>query len=177
MDAAGVPEACDVCGFAWDDVPAVDIPPRLRAALDGYLAVLADDDPGLSTRPSADVWSVIEYCGHVRDVAFNLRDRIVLGLAEDHPTPKPMYQDVRIENGLYADDTPAAMALELAAGLGLLAKTVAALDDARLARTLVYGWPRVADRSLAWVAAQALHEAEHHLADVQAQRAPVDGGQ
>lgn len=101
MDAAGVPEACDVCGFAWDDVPAVDIHRLTRVLLlYGYLAILADDDPGLSTRPSADVWSVMEYCGHVRDVAFNLRDRIVLGLAEDHPTPKPMYQDVRIENGL-----------------------------------------------------------------------------
>lgn len=60
------------------------------------------------------------------------------------------------------------MALELTAGLGLLAKTVAALDDVCLARTLVYGWPCVADRSLAWVVAQVLHEAEHHLAYVRA---------
>ncbi|MFN8024185.1 MAG: DinB family protein [Acidimicrobiales bacterium] len=175
MDATEVPETCDVCGFAWDTVAAADIPTRLRAALDGYLAVLASGDDSISVRPAPDVWSVMEYCGHVRDVMFNLRDRIVLGLAEDHPTPKPMYQDVRIENGLYADDTPTAMALELTAGIGLLAKAVAALDDARLARTLVYGWPREADRSLAWVAAQAMHEAEHHLADVQAQCVPEVG--
>jgi hypothetical protein len=158
-------ERCDVCAYEWDVVAAVEVPPRLRQALDGYVTVLASGGPALSMRPSPDVWSVMEYCGHVRDVMLNLRERIIVGLGEDHPTPKPMYQDVRIANGLYAGDTPADMADELTAAVGLLAKTVAALDDGRLARTLVYGWPRTADRSLLWVAAQALHEAEHHLAD------------
>ena len=47
-----------------------------------------------------------------------------------------------------------------------LISTVAALDAEQLARPIFYGWPRPATRSLLWVAAQALHEAEHHLDDV-----------
>jgi len=30
----------------------------------------------------------------------------------------------------------------------------------------VYGYPRVTNRNLRWVAAQALHEVEHHLSDI-----------
>lgn len=159
-----------MCGFEWDAIGASEIPVRLRSALAGWVELLATDDPALSVRPSSDVWSVMEYAGHVRDVLLNLRDRIVLGLAEDHPVPKPMHQDARLANGLYVTDTPGDMVVELTVGVSLLVKTVAALDATRLDRTLVYGWPRVADRSLLWVAAQALHEAEHHLADARAQR-------
>ncbi len=35
-----------------------------------------------------------------------------------------------------------------------------------LERPTFYPWPRPATRTLRWVAAQALHEAEHHLGDV-----------
>lgn len=158
-----------MCGFGWDAIEAAEVPLRLRAVCDGWVELLETGDPTIAVRPSPDVWSVMEYGGHVRDVLFNLRDRIVVGLAEEHPVPKPMYQDVRIAHGLLAADTPADLVIELTAGAGLLAKTVAALDGEQLARTLVYPWPRLADRSLLWVAAQAVHEAEHHLADARSQ--------
>ena len=41
------------------------------------------------------------------------------------------------------------------------------LPDEQLARPIFYPWPRPETRNLLWVAAQALHEAEHHLTDVQ----------
>jgi hypothetical protein len=119
----------------------------------------------LIVRPEPDTWSVIEYGCHVRDVLFNLRDRIVLGLAEDNPTPHAMHTDVRIANGLYVGDRPVTLIVEIAAGALMLARTVTALDDDQLARPIFYGWPRPATRNLLWVAAQALHEAEHHLDD------------
>ena len=169
MCQPGGMESCEVCGFEWEAIEAAEVPSRFRAALDGWIELLESGDPTIQVRPTPDVWSVMEYAGHVRDVLFNLRDRIVVGLAEEHPVPKPMYQDVRIANGLLVADTPADLVIELTAGSGLLAKTVAALDGERLARTLVYPWPRVADRSLLWVAAQALHETEHHLADARSQ--------
>ena len=34
-------------------------------------------------------------------------------------------------------------------------------------RPIFYGWPRPATRTLLWVAAQALHEVEHHLDDIE----------
>ena len=117
-------------------------------------------------RPEPATWSALEYGCHVRDVLYNLRDRIVVGLAEDNPVPKAMFADLRIERGLYAADDPATLAAELDLAGGLFARTVAALDAEALARPIFYGWPTPATRTLLWVAAQALHETEHHLADV-----------
>ena len=97
----------------------------------------------------------------------NLRDRIVCGLAEDNPTPKAMFSDVRIDNGVYAADTAERLSVELDVAAGLLARLVEALDDTQLARPIFYPWPRPETRTLLWVASQALHEVEHHLADAE----------
>ncbi|MCU1390610.1 MAG: segregation ATPase FtsK/SpoIIIE, family [Ilumatobacteraceae bacterium] len=129
-------------------------------------AVLDAGALGSSDRPEPTTWSTIEYACHARDVLFNLRDRIINGLAEDNPTPKPMFNDVRMAAGLYAREEPQRLALEVVVAAGMLARTVELLDPVQLSRTLVYPWPRSADRSLLWVAAQALHELEHHLDDV-----------
>ena len=159
-------ERCDVCGFEWDTVTAGEIPKRLEEAADGFRLVLAGDQTALGSRPAPDVWSAVEYGCHVRDVMLNLRDRIVLGLAEDNPKPHAMFTDVRIALGLYEDEQPARLAEEIAIAAALLGRTIAALDDEQLARPIFYGWPQSATRTLLWVAAQALHEAEHHLDDV-----------
>ncbi|MCP3855439.1 MAG: hypothetical protein GY698_12000 [Actinomycetia bacterium] len=41
------------------------------------------------------------------------------------------------------------------------------MTEADAERPIFYGWPRPATRTLRWVAAQALHEVEHHLGDVE----------
>jgi len=160
-------EACEVCGYEWDAVTALEIPGRLRRGADGFGAVLAGDPANFAERPDPDTWSISLYCSHARDVMLNLRDRIVCGLAEDNPTPKAIFSDVRIENGVYAADTADRLQVELDVAAGLLARLVEALDDARLARPIFYPWPRPETRTLLWVASQALHEVEHHLTDVQ----------
>jgi len=160
-------EACEVCGYEWDAVTAEEIPGRLRRAAEAFGVVLAGDPANFASRPDPDTWSIALYCSHTRDVMLNLRDRIVCGLAEDNPTPKAMFSDVRIDNGVYAADTADRLAIELDVAAGLLARLVEALDDARLSRPIFYPWPRPETRTLLWVASQALHEAEHHLTDVQ----------
>ena len=159
-------ESCDGCGFEWDAITATEIPPRLRAGASAMGGVLDAGGSGLSERPEPMTWSTMEYVCHARDVLFNLRDRIINGLAEDNPSPKPMFNDVRMASGIYAREEPQRLALEIVVAAGMLARTVELLDDAQLSRTLVYPWPRSADRSLLWVSAQALHELEHHLDDV-----------
>ncbi len=158
-------ERCEGCQFEWDTITASDATVRLRLVADEFAKLLSEPRVELFTRPEPATWSVMEYSGHVRDCLLNLRDRIILGLAEDNPVPKAMFQAVRIERGLYAEDTPATMAVEIKVAADLLAKTLAALDDDHLARPIYYPYPREATRSLLWVAAQALHEAEHHLGD------------
>ena len=158
-------ECCEVCRFEWDAIESGELPVRLRSAAAGFRDVLASCDPIVAHHHEPEVWSLLEYSGHVRDVLFNLRDRIVLGLAEDNPVPKAMFAQVRIDSGLYAADDAATLASEIGVAAGLLARTTEALGEAQLDRPIFYGWPVPATRTLLWVAAQALHEAEHHLAD------------
>ena len=160
-------ESCDVCGFVWDSVTASEFPIRLAVAAGGFQHVLRSGSPTLSVRSQPDVWSVCEYSSHVRDAMLNLRDRIIVGLAEDNPVPKAMFTDLRIATGIYAADTPELLDVEIGVAAGLLIRGVAALDAQQLGRPIFYGWPRPATRTLLWVAAQALHETEHHLTDIQ----------
>jgi len=166
-------EACEVCGFEWDAVAAADIPARLRAAAAGFADVLRGEPATLSAHRDASTWSTMEYTAHARDVMLNLRDRIVLGLAEDNPTPHAMFGELRISAKLYAANEPARLATEIDVAADLLARTVEALSPEQLARPIFYGWPRAATRTLSWVAAQALHEAEHHLDDARVQANPA----
>ena len=161
----GATEACDVCGFEWDAIAAAEVAPRLAVATDGFAAVLAVDEELLTARPSPERWSALEYGAHVRDVLLNVRDRIFVGLAEDDPVTKPMYRDLRIP--FYVDEMPDGVAQGLGVASSLLARTMSGLSPQQLERTLVYAYPTTASRSLRWVGAQALHEAEHHLADAQ----------
>ena len=156
-----------MCGFEWDSVPARAVPVRLVEGADLIASVLREGDPEpLTRRNDPATWSVVEYGAHVRDVLYNVRDRIVVGLVEDTPTPKAMYGAARADLGLYAEDDPTTLATELELAARLFARTIRALSPEQLARTIVYGWPRDAERTLLWVAAQAVHEVEHHAADV-----------
>lgn len=157
-------ERCDVCGFEWDAVSAREVPVRVVDATDLIASLLREGSGDVD--PAPGTWSVVEYGAHVRDVLYNLRDRIVVGLVEDTPTPTAMYGAVRADLGLYAEDDPVTLASELELAGRLFARTVRALTPEQLARTIVYGWPCEAERTLRWVAAQALHETEHHAADV-----------
>jgi hypothetical protein len=167
-DHVTVPEQCEVCGFAWDTIAPDDIIDRLELAAAEWGRTLTTSDRDLTARPEPDTWSPVEYAGHVRDVLLNLRDRIIIGAAEDNPVPKPMHGSLRIELDLY-DVAPDVLADEIEMATRLLVTTLTALSD-RLERPIFYGWPREATRTLRWVGAQALHEAEHHLADVRRQR-------
>ena len=100
---------------------------------------------------------------------FNLRDRIILGAAVDNPTPLGMHVDARVDLGLYRNDTAASLADELGVAGSLFTRTFDALPDGFDERPIFYGWPTAATRNLRWVAAQAVHECEHHLADAASQ--------
>src|SRR4051794_27759487 len=91
-------EACPACGFAWVSVPAAEVGTRVTQgsrALADRLRALGPD--AAVVRPAPDVWSALEYSAHVRDVLMNIRDRVVVGLAEDTPSFKPLYRDVRVD--------------------------------------------------------------------------------
>ncbi len=161
-------ERCEGCGFAWDAISAAEVPERLQSAAASYRTAFAEPSARLTVRREPTTWSALEYGGHVRDVMFNLRDRIVLGLADDNPVPHRLFPDLRIDLGLYARDDASTLAVEITVATDLLLRTIAALSTEQLDRPIFYPWPVEATRTLLWVTAQALHETEHHLADIEA---------
>lgn len=159
-------ESCAGCGFVWDDMAADAVAARLATAVAAIGAEL-DAHPALvENRPTAERWSMLEYAAHVRDVILVQRDRLVLGAVEDRPSPAAMYRDERVALGLYADDTADVVADELAIASALFSRTFDALTPALLTREIEYRWPTPTTRTLRWIGAQTVHEAEHHLADI-----------
>ena len=160
-------ERCEVasCGFAWDAVEPSEIGPRIVRA-SAKIAELITIGRSAEVRVAPEVWSPLEYAGHVRDVLLNIRDRLVVGLNEENPLCKGLFGTHRIEMGLYAGDMADVVSGELKVAASLFARTWDRIPLDMTERMMVYGYPRVAERSLRWVAAQALHEVEHHLMDV-----------
>jgi hypothetical protein len=99
-------------------------------------------------------------------VFLTIRDRLVIGLVEDDPGFKPMYRDERVDRGLYASDTPADVANELDSAMAMFVRLFEAIDDGQLDRTVRYGFPDPQPRTLRWMGVQAVHESEHHHADI-----------
>ena len=160
-------EACADCGFVWDDLELAEVRMRLATASASLAGALSSRDSRLMERPSLDVWSPVEYGSHVRDVLLNLRDRVVVGLGEDNPSPKPMYGTLRVDRGMYQRTEPAELVVDLTVAARLFDQTLSTITAADAQRPIFYGWPRPATRTLLWVAAQAVHEVEHHLDDIE----------
>jgi hypothetical protein len=159
-------EQCAECGFAWDAIGDEEIPPGIRRSTMAMADLLVEHGGTARARTLPDRWSALEYGCHVRDVLTNVRDRIVLALVEENPTPHPMFGTPRVDLGLYARDTPELTARDLVSAGDLFARTFECLPEGATRRSMFYGWPRPATRPVSWVAAQALHECRHHLDDV-----------
>ena len=162
-------ETCPTCSFAWEAVAPAEVGPRTIAAAQRFSQLLRDHADIAALRPAESTWSMLEYGCRVRDVLFNLRDRVILGAAEDNPTPNRLHPDARVDLGLYAADDPLQLAAEIATAAALFTRTFDALPPGDELRPIFYAWPVAATRSLGWVGAQALHECEHHYADGRAQ--------
>ena len=158
---------CEECGFTYDSVAAGDIPAALRS-VGGRLTerVRSVDAAAVRMRPSPEVWSVLEYGCHIRDVFRFQRERVDLALREDTPEFTPMRRDERVVEDRYNEQDPSVVADEIAARADELAATFAALSPAERERTCVYGWPEKAVRTLTWVGRHTVHEGEHHLQDI-----------
>lgn len=156
-----------MCGFVWDDVADAEVASRIRAGTDMLARLLHNAPDVANTRPTPDRWSMLEYGAHVRDVMLVLRDRFVVGVVTDNPGFTPMYRDERVDLGMYTREDPIALAAELEAAAALLVRMLEALSPEQFDRTCQYGYPGPSTRTLRWIAAQAVHEVEHHLGDVE----------
>jgi DNA segregation ATPase FtsK/SpoIIIE, S-DNA-T family len=161
-------EACEVCGFVWEDVPDDEIAARVLAGGEQIAGLLAGDPNVIATRPAPATWSPLEYAGHVRDVMLLVRDRLVIALVEDDATFKPLYREQRVDLGLYVGDEPDTVAAEVRCAASLFARAFSRIDPAALDRACEYGFPAPMRRTIRWMGQQVVHEVEHHLDDIAA---------
>jgi len=161
-------EAADECGFVYDAVENSAVPAALRTACATVADLLRREElaPVLRIRPAPDVWSALEYAGHLRDICLAQRDRVLLALVVDTPSFVPIYRDQRAVLARYNEDEPGTVAAELVMAAELFARLLGRLDSAELARPCLYNYPEPKERDVGWVGRHTLHEAIHHLGDV-----------
>jgi DinB superfamily len=80
-----------------------------------------------------------------------------------------MGRDERVDYDGYAAQDPADVTRQLGDAARLFANVLARLSGADWERTVLYGYPQEAERTLRWVAVHTEHEARHHLLDVERQ--------
>jgi hypothetical protein len=161
------PTTCDVCGFVYAGVTPGDVAPRLTAATTSLANVMAASGDVVRIRPSEQRWSILEYACHLRDVLISIRERLILATIVDVPTGVALHRDERVERGFYRNDSVDDVAEDIRMLSRLLLTTYAVLSAHDLQRRLIYSPVSPNEVTILWAAAQAVHEAEHHLADVE----------
>jgi hypothetical protein len=168
-------DRCEECAFEYAEHGEVSVAGEIRDLGPRFASVLTPegtdvpdvpDDGRLTRRPSADVWSAVEYGCHVRDVLLAQRERLFQALVEERPSFVPIYRDQRVVLARYGDERPDQVATQISFAAGLTAWAFEKLDPPSWRRTCTYNYPEPATRTLLWLAQHTLHEGEHHLADV-----------
>jgi hypothetical protein len=77
-----------------------------------------------------------------------------------------MWRDQRAEIGRYAEEDPGEVVAQIEMASMLTARAFAVLTPEQWARTCIYNFPEPAVRTMQWLGAQTVHEAEHHLGDI-----------
>lgn len=163
------PERCEECGFVYHldhAAAAVQVVPAVAAQMAELLRTQGAD---LRSRREPHVWSPLEYGCHLRDVFLVQRERVLLGLRADRPELTSMGRDERAEHDGYASQDPADVARQLSDAAAMFAGVLGRLDAAGWDREVLYPYPDPTSRSFAWVAVHTVHEARHHLMDVERQ--------
>jgi DNA segregation ATPase FtsK/SpoIIIE, S-DNA-T family len=159
---------CEGCGFTYDSVDPGEIPDLLSKATSELTDRVEAADPALiQIRPEPDVWSVLEYACHLRDVFLVQRDRVISALVEEMPSFQKMHRDERVEVGAYRDEPATFVVASLKIATSLFGELYGRLSPVQLERRCVYGYPVPTERDLIWVGRHTLHEAVHHSLDVE----------
>jgi hypothetical protein len=156
---------CEFCGFVWSDFDPATVSVRATEATSAFAALVLSDARA-AERTEPERWSTLEYGGHLRDVLLSVRDRVILAVVEDVPSPPPIYRDHRVALGLYRHDRADQVAHDLAVAARLFITTFDAVRVEHGERRLIYSQLTGGDVTINWVGSLAVHECEHHLADV-----------
>jgi hypothetical protein len=166
LPSGGGHAGCTSCGFHWGAQPD-EVIASLESAAARVAATLTGD--GLDRRPEPDVWSPLEYAGHLADGIRWYEERIRLVLTEDRPVleAKEDWDELTIAQR-YGEQLPAALVQRLDDAAQSLARLLRSLDQAAWARAGIGS--AGGSRPVIVLARRAAHEVEHHLGDMSADR-------
>jgi hypothetical protein len=156
-------ERCEECGFdgeRWTDSEAMAAIAALPAQWRRAVAEVAPDQ--VCDRPIPEMWSIAEYADHVREVLFGMRFLLDTALAQpgtdlgEPPQqqfdPEPRVIDIEKSLSGIVDEA------------GALRDRLAQLPESAWYSTVTLGGDEV---EACWIARHAVHDATHHLLDVQ----------
>jgi DinB superfamily len=159
--------SCPECGLVASSVGEGDLGVAIveEARQWDDLFVPLSDGPWLSARPAPEVWSALEYAGHVRDTLTLFADRIQLAIDVENPRFEYQDQEAAVIDRRYNDEDPH----ELAAAIRTNAEGFAQLLNMLPSDTWVRGGVRQQDEffDIALLARFALHEVRHHRVDAE----------
>jgi hypothetical protein len=155
-------QPCRECGFDAATVRPADVPGRIRRDADEWVSRLNAE--AVTARPAPNVWSVLEYGCHVRDVHRIFAQRVRLMLAQDEPRFPNWDQDRTAVDDNYAAQDPVTVAAELSEA----ANAVAAIYDSVPAESLGRRGLRSngSEFTIGSIALYHLHDVVHHAHDV-----------
>ncbi|HEY8454084.1 MAG TPA: DinB family protein [Actinopolymorphaceae bacterium] len=162
-------DQCAECGFSYDLTIATQAGQQISDGVARLAELITTPGIGDLPRPSPDVWSPLEYACHVRDVLLVQRERVLLARRTQCPRLENMGRDERVEHEGYAEQRGSDVARQLQDAALLFTNVLSRLGDDDWDRTVIYGFPNSAERSLRWVAVHTLHEVRHHILDVERQ--------
>lgn len=154
---------CPECGFDAGAIEREEVAAMLRRNARTWQALLAQSATARE-RPRADIWSLLEYGCHVRDVCRLYLERLELMLAEDGPDFLNWDQDATAVEMRYDRSDAATVATELTEAADMLAARFDAVTDDQ--------WSRTGFRSdgaaftIESFARYFIHDPVHHLHDV-----------
>jgi hypothetical protein len=154
---------CPECGFDAQGFPREQVGQMVRDNAAAWQPILARPD-GLTSRPTEDRWSALEYACHVRDVYRLYDERLTMMLTQDGPDFPNWDQDAAAVDDRYNEQDPAQVAVDIASNAARIADRFDSVSgDA---------WRRTGNRSdgarftVESFARYLIHDPVHHLDDV-----------
>jgi len=162
---------CPECGFDSGSLVRQQIGVLVMRSSKAWQEALAG--PGVRSRPAPNVWSVLEYGSHCRDVCTIFEARVTSMLSQGNPLFANWDQDATALEQRYWEADPAVVADEIAAAGELAAAAFTAVADDQ--------WLRKGRRSNGSVftveslGRYFVHDLVHHLHDVGHPLAATEG--
>ena len=157
-------QTCSECAFDESLARPTDVAlalPPLAAAIGDHIRALPAELA--RRRPSPEVWSPVEYLGHLREAMAFHRWLIESALAEDNPMIPMVDPDESVAKAGYADADSEALVGQFERRVDRLCQLLAELDDGAVKRTLTLDDRQV---TVGLVARSAWHEYHHHRIDI-----------